>query len=93
MADGDINLNSDEILNRGRNAENLLNNPTLNELFEEMLNETSIAFMASEPGDKEAREGLYHHAQAIAALREKIHDRLNSAVMEAGKLSRQNRKH
>jgi hypothetical protein len=93
MTEETLQLNSDEILDRGRNAELLLNNPTLSEILEVMLRETSMAFMASAPEEHEAREALYHHSQAIMGLREMIRERLNTAVAEAGKLARQSRKH
>jgi len=85
-------LNSDDILNRGRNAENLLNNTTLSEAFEEMLSEVSRSWLATKPMEYDERTELYLRAQAIQALRGTLMGWLGSAQIEAAKLQKQSRK-
>jgi len=85
-------LNTDDILNRGRNAENLLNNTTLSEAFEEMLTDTSRAFLATKRMEYDERDELHLRATAIQALRAKLNGWMNDAVVEAAKLQKQSRK-
>lgn len=82
----------DAIVNKGRNAEHLLNDPTLNEALEEMLSECSLGWLATAQGDFERRDELYLRAQAIKDLRGKLQGWLNSAQMEAAKLQKQQRR-
>jgi len=52
----------EEILKKGRDAEQLLNDPTLNQALEELLSEASLGWLATNYGDFEARDDLYRRA-------------------------------
>lgn len=85
----------EEIINRGRAADDLLKNTLLNEAFEEVLAQTSRAWLATKREaqlDVQLREELHAKANAVAELRGQLQAWLNDAVAEVTKLERADRR-
>jgi hypothetical protein len=85
-------MSTQEKIDRGREAERLLNNHVLSQAFEAMLGEVSLAWLATKPVQIDDREELYARAQAISSLRARLTAWMNDAKLEAARLEKQQRR-
>jgi hypothetical protein len=76
------------IINRGLHAKQLLENPTLNECFDGLLEETFATFLSTESADFDTREKLHSNGVALGMVRGRL-----QGFVDEQKIEEANAKH